>query len=477
MSVARAAVTLFGGRSASVVVGFVAVTVFARELGAAVLGSYFLFQAALGVLGVLTDAGVRGAVVKRISEGRPADRVFATALGLQAVFLAPVLILVVVFLGPIEAFLGRELGGVLVAATVLHVAAKLSTAVLHGEIRVERAASIEFLGRVTYASVGIVLVLGGAGIYGPVGGLIVSYVVEIVGSLLSMDTRAGRPSFDMAGSLLAYARHNVVTRVGGVGYSWIDVVVIGVFLTPAHVGAYELAWKVAAVVLVFTDAISSAAFPQLSEYTDTDRIDRIEATLTRLLTPSMAVVIPALFGTVVLSREILGIVFGPEYVLASLPLVVLMANTLSSGFTRPVTRTLNALDRPDRTARSVLLTLVLNVAFNLALVPHYGIVGAAVATSVASFIGNLLALAYLDRLLDVRFQWPVLAWSLACAVVMSVVVAAVRQAVVVDTLVALFALVGLGVGTYGCLLLASPTARSLVRDALSATLGRWPSTE
>lgn len=471
MSIARSGLKTFGGRSGSIAVGFVAVTVYARELGTAALGSFFLFQALLMVLDVVADAGIRGALVKRISEGRPAGSTFATGLALRATLLIPVVALVLAFAGPLEGYVGRDLARPLVLAVALRGASRMATGVLEGEIRVGRAASVEFLGKVVYATVGIALVVAEFGVYGPVYGLISGYVVTTVVAVLSMETRVGLPSFGLAKSLLSYARFDAVGRVGGVAYAWVDVVVVGLFLSQAHVGAYELAWKVASVVLVFTEGLTTAAFPRLSEYAANDRIDRIEDTLPGLITPSLMLIVPALFGTLVLSREILRVVFGPEFVLASVALVILMANNLSSGFYRPVSRTLKALNRPDLNARAVEVNVGLNLVLNVALIPNFGLVGAAVATTTASLVGNLLALTYLDRLIDVRFRWRALAWCVSVSAVMSVAVAAAGRAVAVETALELGLVVAVGVCTYLGLVLASSSVRSLGREALSAITG------
>lgn len=467
MSILRSGLKLFGGRSATLLVGFVAITVFARELGVAVLGAFFLFQAVLSVVTLCTDLGLRGAVVKRISEGRPPGEVLSTAAVLQLLLFLPIAAVLLTFGGPVAAFVGADVVGLLLLTAVLQAGGRLTDVVLQGELHIGRAATVELLQKVVYAVVGVWLVLAGFGIRGPIYGLLAGYAAMLLAGVAGMDARPRRPSAGTARSLVRYARFNAVNRIGGVGYSWIDVVVIGLFLSNAHVGAYEVAWKVAALVMVFGDALSTAAFPKLSEYAGNGELDRIEAAFPRLVTLSLAVVVPALFGTLALSREILGIAFGPEYVLAAVALVALMANNLSSGFYRIVARTLQALDRPDMDARSVVASLALNVVFNLALVPRFGLLGAAVGTSTASLLGNLLALEYLDRLLDVRFRWAVLAWCVVAAAVMAVLVGAVRDAVGVETAAELLAVVAVGVVTYVSLLAAVPSVRALVRDAVS----------
>lgn len=471
MSILRSGLALFGGRAGSIALGFVAIAVFARELGSALLGSFFLFQALLVVVSLVADAGLRGAMEKRISEGRDPGTVLATGLALKGILLAVAVGVVLSLGGAVGDFVGADLAPSLALAAVLRESSETTTAVLRGEIRVERSATVELLQKVTYAAAGIALVLGGFGVRGPVYALLAGYAAMTAAGVASTTLTLGRPSAAMARSLASYARFRFVSNVGAVGYSWVDVLVIGIFLSQAHVGAYEVAWKVASAVMVFGDSLATAAFPRLSEYAGEDARDRIERTFPRLVTPTIALLFPALFGTLVLSREALGIVFGPEYAVAALALVVLMANNLSSGVYRFVARTLRALDRPDLDARGIAVTFALNVAFNLALVPHFGLVGAALATTAASLVGNTLALSYLDRLVEVRFQWPALTASVVASGAMAAVVWVVRSQVAVDTAGELAALVGLGVAVYACLAVAAPPLRRPLVEGVANVLG------
>jgi O-antigen/teichoic acid export membrane protein len=468
MSFARSTLRLFGVRVGSVVIGFLALVVFAREIGVAALGSYFLFQALLIGLSLVTDIGLRSAVEKRLSEGQSADEVLGTGVGLKAAFLSGGLLAVVALRDPIAAFVGVDLAGLLVVAAVFRDAGRLLTFTLRGELRVDAAATAELARKITFGVVGIALAVAGYGVYAPVYGVIAGYAAMTVVGGIRVRTRPGRPTIGMARSLLSFSRYKFISNAGSVGYSWIDVVVIGLFLSPAAVGAYEVAWKVAAIVVVFSDSLATTAFPQLSEDAGHGDTERIEVAFTRLVTPSMAFVIPAFFGTLVLAEDILGVLFGAEYTVASLALVILLADSLSSGVYQLVARMLDALDAPHLDARGVVLQITLNVALNLLFVPRYGLVGAAIATTLAAFAGETLSLFYLSRLVTVRFEWRLIAWCVVSAAGMAAILWAVRQAVVVETPLVLLSLVALGVGSYLAFALSVPSLRQRALDRLTA---------
>jgi O-antigen/teichoic acid export membrane protein len=467
-SVARSALQLFGSRSAGVFIGFLALLVFTREIGVAALGSYFLFQAVLDIVAFVTDIGLKGAVEKRISEGQPAAEVLGTGLAMKLVLLAVAGVTILALRGPLARFIGADLVVLLVFTVVFRELGRLTTFVLRGELRVAHSATVELTRKVTYSVVGVILAVTGFGILAPVYGLLAGYVVMALLGAIQLDTPLGVPSAAAARSLLSYSGYKFVSQLGSLSNSWVDVLVIGAVLSPAAVAAYEIAWKVTSLAKVFSDAIATTAFPRLSEYAGAGAFDQIETAITRLATPSLALVIPVFFGTVVLSDAILGIVFGPSYVTAAAALAVLMTARLSSGLSRLVRRTLQAVDAPELDARGVVLGITLNLALNIVLVPRYGLVGAAMATTVAVLAGEGLSLYYLSQFISIRLQWRVVGWYLVAAGGMATVVWLARRQMVVDTAVELGGLIALGVMTYLTLGLVSSSVRASARDGVSA---------
>jgi O-antigen/teichoic acid export membrane protein len=467
MNIARASLKLFSANIGSAVIQFLAIAYFARELGAATIGVYFLFEALLGLLTIPADFGLRGAVEKRISEGRSEKRYLSCALLLK---IAPVsfIFLLILFLGPaINSYLGADASVFLAVALVLQESALLSEAVLKGEHRVGETASLRITRYVIWAIAGIAFVFFGYGAKGLIYAMLIGLFSMSIYGWLKVDTRFGRPSKGHATSLLNYGKYNVVSSIGGYVYNWMDVAIIGFFLTQSYVGAYEVAWKVSAVVVLLSRSIAAAVFPKISGLHAGGDRKKIEDLLPKALVPSLAFVIPSFIGGAIFSKQLLRYVFGGEYVIAWLVLIILLINSISESFQVVVGKSLQAVDRPNLAAKATLVTIFLNLALNIILIQQFGIIGAATATTVSSIIGILLHTIYLSDIISVEIPVRELAECAIASACMGVVLIATTHWVAVDSLLTLSLLVFQGAIFYMIFVFLMPNLRTrIVQDGL-----------
>ena len=186
----------------------------------------------------------------------------------------------------------------------------------------------------------------------------------------------------------------------------------------------------------------------MSEWDAADATDRIKQLIPRVLTPALFFVIPAFFGAVLFSREILTLVFGAEYAGAWLVLIILMGEKLLQAPHVILGRSLQGVDRPGLAARAGVVAMVLNLLLNLVLVWSFGIVGAAVATAISFAVNTLLHATYLSRFVTIRVPYREIGWCVVASVGMALVLIVARSAVVIDTVPRLAAAVLLGVVVY-----------------------------
>lgn len=64
MDLGRSSPKLFIAKISGTGISFIGILYFARELGTAVLGIFFLFEALSGILGLVTNLGTRPAIEK-----------------------------------------------------------------------------------------------------------------------------------------------------------------------------------------------------------------------------------------------------------------------------------------------------------------------------------------------------------------------------------------------------------------------------
>lgn len=66
--------------------------------------------------------------------------------------------------------------------------------------------------------------------------------IALITGVGEAETPFGRPSMDHARSLIGYGIYSVIPSVEGEIHNWMDITLIGVFMSPAAVAAYEVAW-------------------------------------------------------------------------------------------------------------------------------------------------------------------------------------------------------------------------------------------
>lgn len=459
MDVARSSLKLFGARIGTTVVSFVALAYFARRLGSAQMGVFFLFQASVTMLAMGTDVGLATAIEKRISGGKSTTTTLSTGGALIMALVVVVSVFILLFRRVVNGYIGADVAGLLVAALALQQAMRLLFAGIRGDLRVAETADLQIVSTVVqFGLAGALVALGfdaRALILGLLGGIAAGVLVGAV----KLRPSVARPDPAQARSLLGYAKYNIIPSVGLQVHNWMDILIVGWLLTQSAVGIYEIAWRVAGVTTLLASAIGIALLPQTSALEAAENTERIGRMVSATFLPALVLIVPATFGTLVLAPDILGVVFGSEYATAGVVLIVLVGGKGPEAVQMIVGKTLLGIDRPDLVARATVVTLVSNLLLNVALVSQFGLIGAAVATTLSFTAGVVLRYRYLAAQVPLRFPSRQIGWCVVASGAMAVVLAVARNAMVPRTFVQLFSFVGLGVVAYGAVVLLHPSLR------------------
>ena len=462
MNLAHSSLKIFLAKTVSSVVVFLGLTYFARALGTHQLGVFFLFQALLEMLSIPVDFGIRSAVLKRVSEGKSPDRILSTAVLLKLVPLTLFSGIILAFSGPINTYLGEELAIYLIVALALREFSLLSMHMLKGELRVGETALPTLSSKIVFVGLAITLISAEYGVLSIVYGLIGGSVVMLFWGIYRSSASFGSPSLGYARSLFDYSRYSFISSIGGYFYNWMDIAVIGFFLTQSHVGIYEMAWRVTVVVMIFSQAIAMTVFPQISRWDTEDAIDKIETVIPKAIAPTLFFVIPAFFGALLFSSDILGLLFGPEYSAGWLVLIVLMGEKVFQSVHTILGRSLQGINKPDLAAKAGVIAMFLNLILNVILVVEYGIIGAAVATAVSFFANSVFHAYYLSRFVSIEFPYRQVGGCIFASLGMTVVLRSVQEFLNVDTVPRLLVVVMLGVVIYLGFAYMIPSLRSLM---------------
>jgi O-antigen/teichoic acid export membrane protein len=473
MNIARSSLKLFVGNAGSSLIVFLGTAFFARVLTPQLVGIFFLFQALLGLLSIAADLGLRGSVEKRISEQDASNTIFGTGIVMKSVPLTIVSLLVWAVRNPVNDYLGAELVTPLLVALVLREAAELVIGVLRGQMRVGETGSLRFSYQVVWFLSAIILYRSGFGVYALVYGSIVGFVIMTLWGASKITTPVKYPSRTQAISLFEYARYNVVAHVGGYFYSWIDIAIIGLFFVQSAVGFYEVAWRVSLLVTLFSDALHETVFPKISEWETGGQLEELEQLIPSAIVASLFFSIPALFGSIIFARDILHYLFGTEYTIAWIVLIILMFEKNLQVMRGLFGNILRGLNKPRLEARATTVAVLSNIIFSFLLVGipsvqgfgiQVGIVGAAVATLLSFGLHTAIEGYYVDQFINVQIPTKRLLWCVSASMLMAAVLYIMKLRLSIPSLPILLGYIAGGAVLYVAMVFTSETMR---QDAMS----------
>jgi O-antigen/teichoic acid export membrane protein len=180
-----------------------------------------------------------------------------------------------------------------------------------------------------------------------------------------------------------------------------DLFLVNAFLGPSATGVYFVAARIAEQVWIASQSITMVLLPTLSARRQAEfEPDDIAPQWIRLALYSGIGVGVVLFFIV---RPGLGLLFGAAYDDAANVTVVLLPGVLLLNGARVACVTMTARGKPELNLVVAVAVFVLNVGLNLVLIPRFGTVGAALATSASYCGGSVIALWLLGRLAHKSF--------------------------------------------------------------------------
>lgn len=444
------------------IVSFLGVIGYARLSTPTVLGEYFLLVSVVSIAAFLGTAGISTNVTRVVSRNSEhgaavgagltlltgAAITFAAAVGVSAPVLRP--------------FLGHPVGPV-VMALVPAMTSQFGGAILRGEERPVAAEASEAGRKAFMYAVGAGLVLTGTGPYlAFISGFVGGWVAQTLALATISDATVAFPGLSRVRSFLAESRYLYFARLSGVGFEWTDTLLLGALGSPAAVAAYEIVWRLSGIANIATNAVVSVYYPRFTALVTEDSVDMLRNRGRQSYYYAAAPVLPLLGGGIVVGSDLISIAYGSVYGYAATALAILLVGRLAYAFGRVSTTLLYAHDDDKEVARVEAVALTANVALNLVLIPPLGIVGAAVATTVAYILGSLAKVTLTRRKYRVTLPVPRLGIAMLATVLMAGAVRLVAPVVGTDTVgVATLVLLGGAIFAGSVVALDSETRKAL----------------
>lgn len=464
MDLKHTIIRVFAANVATTILGILGLVILARALGPTDLGVFLLFQAVIGILGSITDFGIHGAVEKRVSEGKH-DNIFSTGIVIQIGLLFLISLVILSFTGEINKYIGANVALLLIPAIIIEQVGKLLSRALSGELEVAKVETSKAGRHSLFIILAILLISLDNNVYNVIYSYIFSWIIFSIWISKSLSASLKIPTVRTARSILSFSKYNLIASIiSGEAYGWLDVLFIGFFLTNAHVSSYEIAWRIAGMVLILSKSITRPLFPQVSYWYANSNMETIENILPKVLSGSLIVVFPAIIGSILFGQELLTLVFGSEYAMAYLPLIILIAGKIPEAINSAFGKVLLGLNRPDLVAICSTIFIVSMVVTNLLLIKPFGIVGVAIATSLSILVNMTLLFLYLNKILTIRIEVRIIVTMVSSSFIMGLLLAIINIVLEIKTIFTLTIAILFGASIYFGLMLCTTEFRNRVKE-------------
>jgi O-antigen/teichoic acid export membrane protein len=364
--------------------------VIARALGPSSKGVYDLAIASVTLLALVLGFALPSGITYSVAKGSASPRRVALLVPVVAVAQASAAYILIAAIGRVP-----DIGGALsidqpealalpIAAAVGVVAGAASMkAIAMGRQRIVTANWIDALGRVALLLGAVLIALAAGGLHAtPFAYLVVMITV----------TAATAVSFAIVGIAGAPKGGELGLRTGIriAAPSWVanvlqflnyrlDLFLVAYFLTTADVGYYALAATLTQLIWLLSNSIGTVVFPRVASGSDPAATATARTSLLSRLSLESATLLG--LAVAILAQPVIGILYGREYLPAVPAILCLIPGIVVFAPVNIIASHLAGTGRPELNMVASAGSVVVTVVLDLVLIPSFGIVGAAAATT------------------------------------------------------------------------------------------------
>jgi O-antigen/teichoic acid export membrane protein len=245
----------------------------------------------------------------------------------------------------------------------------------------------------------VALVILGAGLttlvaFNTAAAVVVSFfLLAAVGKVLQTqdDRRAARPDLSLLQTMLQYAIKFYISIMAGFVIFRADLLIVNYFRGPAEAGVYAVASQVSFLLLMLPGVIATLLFPRVASQPDPRAEFAVQVTRNASFM-MLLICLAAAAGSFALP-----LVYGARFADATTQLLILLPGVYLVGLESVLVQHFTGTDLPAAIPGFWMVTVLANLALNLALVPAFGARAAALNSTLSYALIFVLVAWYFCR--------------------------------------------------------------------------------
>ena len=221
-------------------------------------------------------------------------------------------------------------------------------------------------------------------------------VVGLVVGILFLTEKRIQPFYDMR-KLIRFAIPTLLYSLMITFLLYIDLWVVRYYLEDRICGFYVASSNVARIPYFLVVGLSATVLPTVSRRLATGALNAVRSTIEFSIRFFILIAVPIGILTMVFSRDIMTILYSSAYSSGGPILSILIWGVIFIAFLYLLTTIIIADNHPKAAFSIAVVAVVLDVLFNILLVPKYGAVGGALSTTIAAGVTTTIAMVYVYR--------------------------------------------------------------------------------
>ena len=235
-------------------------------------------------------------------------------------------------------------------------------------------------------------------------GAVIGYVVPtILIGVLSLTLIKGNFSIKMGilrtalTEISLFGFYVVLANSIGLINTQIDSLMIGHFMSETDVGYYAVAIVFMQAIILLPNAIQRVTTPLIATFHGKNDYKNIRLLIKSTVLKTFLLILFIAAIIVIFGKSLINIIFTEEFLPAYIPMVILLVGYSICAPIGSVGGTLQSIGKVKVIFKMSFLCALINTGLNLILIPKFGLIGAASATSISQIITLLIHLSLIKR--------------------------------------------------------------------------------
>ncbi len=408
-----------------------AIAIMTRYLGQSGFGQYTIIITFLSFFGVLADLGLTLVTTQLISQPNNDEKTFINNLFTLRFFsalfflgLAPL----VVFFMPYEPIV--KLGIAIITLSFFFIALnQIMVGLFQKHLKMIAVAVAEIISKIILLVGMIVIVYLNKGLTGIM-------IISVLASAVSFFVHFGyaqkivkikfRFDFPLWLEIIKKSWPLTLTIVFNLIYLRADTLILSLIKDPSEVGIYGASYRIVDFLTTLPFMFCGVILPLLTISWANSQIDKFKKIMQKSFDAIIIITIPMLIGTQLVSKQIISLIAGTEFIASGEVLKILILATSAVFFGCLFSHAVIALDKQKKMIPFYLLTAVTSVAGYLYFIPKYSYFGAAWVTVYSELLIALASFVLVVKISGLRLKLNIFLKTLIASLLMAVVVYFIR---------------------------------------------------